>query len=125
MKNARAQYPFIDYFEEFEPAIKRLLEDKEIKPYFDVRDGEVETEREIVDSSGNTKRIDRLIVKKDEVVIIDYKSTGKDTGAYYGQMNEYIRIISEIYPGLKVKGVLIYLDNLLYGISNSIQSEVV
>lgn len=112
IEKARVRFPFIGNFGEFEHIIDRLLENEALRPYFEVIDGEVYLEKEIVDLYGDTKRIDRLILKEKEAWIIDYKSTRENRTAYYDQIFGYIRIARDIYPDLKVKGILIYLDDL-------------
>lgn len=111
LEKTRRRYPFMRDFKEFELTIGRLLEKKELMPYFMVLAGEVYTEKEIIDIYGNTARIDRLIITQEEARIIDYKSTGGNKGDYE-QVLGYMKIIKDIYPGRQIKGVLIYLDDL-------------
>lgn len=99
-------------FQGYIDIINNLLGDKGLKDYFEVNDGEVFQEKEIVDAFGNTKRIDRLIVKPKEAWVIDYKSSRAKDDTYSGQVREYMRSIRDIYPDRKIKGILIYLDKL-------------
>jgi len=101
-------------FREANLLIKKLLNSEKFIPYFEVIDGEVYLEKEIVDACGNTKRIDRLVVKQKEAVVIDYKSAKGLGESHREQISEYIKIIQDIYPRKKVKGVLIYLDDLSF-----------
>ncbi len=112
LEKLRFQYPSLSNPGEYVATINKLLENKSLRPYFEVRDGEVYLEKEIVDSYGNTKRIDRLIVRLGEVLIIDYKSSKENNTAYYEQMLQYMKIIREIYTDLNVRGILVYLDDL-------------
>lgn len=112
LEKTRGQYPFIPDFKEFEAKLNNLLGHKELRPFFEVKEGEVYQEKEVVDSHGQTKRIDRLIVKSKEALVIDYKSSKEDSPRDYDQMREYIKIVQDIYPQAKVKGILIYLDTL-------------
>jgi len=112
LENACNRYPFIHDFKEFELTINKLLDSEELKPYFEVEDGEIFLEKEVVGASGNTKRIDRLIIKIKEVFIIDYKSSKEKEVLYYDQILEYMRIIQDIYPDSRIRGILIYLDDL-------------
>lgn len=111
IKKIKTKFPFIDDFKEFENIVRKMLADKRFYQFFFVKTGTVYQEKEIIDSLGNTKRIDRLIVSEQEVCIIDYKSS-KDEDINYNQIKEYINIIKDIYPKQKIKGVLIYLDDL-------------
>ena len=112
LEKLRFQYPSLSNPGEYAATINKLLENKSLRSYFEIRDGEVYLEKEIVDSSGNTKRIDRLIVRLGEVLIIDYKSSKENNTAYYEQMLQYMKIIREIYPDLNARGILVYLDDL-------------
>ena len=86
---------------------------REMAPYFEPRPGrQVWNEKEIVDSAGHLYRIDRLVEDTDGMTIIDYK-TGSETGAEAGhpeQLQRYMRIIREIYPGRPVCGITAYID---------------
>ena len=66
----------------------------------------------MVDSRGNTLRIDRLIIKAGCVEVIDYKSSGDGLSEHRKQLAEYLGIVKEIYPDSEIRGVLIYLDSL-------------
>ena len=108
---ARAQYPFAAEISGVETRIRALLSSERVRPFFFVGDGEVHCEKEIVDRSGRTFRIDRLVVKKGEVWIVDYKSSESDTGEQSEQVREYRRVVGEIYPARSVRGFLIFLDS--------------
>ena len=105
-------FPFADDLADCGLTVKRLLEKPQFKPFFFIEDGTVWQEREIVDSAGLTRRMDRLIVKEKEVWVADYKSARDDPRAHREQIKEYVRLIKDLYPGRQVKGFLIYLDDL-------------
>ena len=105
-------FPFAGDLADCGLTVKRLLEKTRFKPFFFVEDGTVWQEREIVDSAGLTKRIDRLVVKEKDVWVVDYKSARDDPGAHREQIKEYMRLIQDLYPERRVKGFLIYLDDL-------------
>jgi len=107
---ASFEYPnFLD-LEEFEKKIKKILISPDLNHIFYVPDGEVYREQEVVNSRGDTKRIDRLIIKEKEAWVIDYKLSAEKNDQYQKQLKEYMEIISNIYPGKTVKGFLLYLD---------------
>lgn len=112
IEKTRVNFTHINDFAPYESCINGLLDKKELSCYFEVSDGEIFLEKEIVDSRGNTKRIDRLIIKQKEILVIDYKSSKDDTAFYQEQVREYMDIIKEIYPDFIIIGVLIYLDDL-------------
>jgi hypothetical protein len=53
-----------------------------------------------------------LIINGAEAVVVDYKSSKPKDESYSEQVKEYLRIINEIYPRHKARGVIIYLDSL-------------
>jgi ATP-dependent helicase/nuclease subunit A len=58
-----------------------------------------------------TKRIDKMVINEDEIIIIDYKS-GAETDKYREQMLEYKLLIEQIYPDKKVSCFLLWIDSL-------------
>jgi ATP-dependent exoDNAse (exonuclease V) beta subunit len=112
LEKAKVSFSFIRDFKEFESSINKLLDNKSFLSYFEIKDGLIYTEKDIVNSLGDTKRIDRLILKPKEAIIVDYKSTREQNNDYRQQLLEYMKIIQDIYPDLEVKGVLIYLDDM-------------
>ncbi|MBF0522726.1 MAG: UvrD-helicase domain-containing protein [Candidatus Omnitrophica bacterium] len=93
--------------------IVKLLKDKNIRPFFEIATGEVFVEKEIVDSFGATHRLDRMIVKNDEVVIVDFKSSEPvDKKPYQDQLAVYLKLVRQMYPNKTVKGYLVYMDSL-------------
>ncbi len=112
LEKARLEFPLIFDFDEFELTVNKLLQKKELKRFFEVGQALVFLEKEIVSSSGNTKRIDRLVVSSKEVWVIDYKSAPDEAANYKEQVREYMEIMKEIYPEKKIRGFLIYLDDL-------------
>ncbi|UCG35200.1 MAG: UvrD-helicase domain-containing protein [Candidatus Omnitrophota bacterium] len=107
---ATLEHPNIESPKDFEQKIKGLLINPDLNHIFYVPDGMVYREIEVVDSRGDTKRIDRLIVKEKEVWVIDYKLSVDKDEDYRKQIKEYMRITKDIYPGKIVKGFLLYLD---------------
>ena len=67
-------------------------------------------EKEIVDSQGRLKRIDRLVFAEDKVMVIDYKTAEEYQSEHADQVREYIRLVSRIYPGKLYEGWLVYFD---------------
>lgn len=68
-------------------------------------------EKEIVDGTGNTFKLDRLIVRPDTVEIIDYKTGGSHSPQHTDQVNRYGSLISDIYPGRQVRKYILYLES--------------
>ena len=70
------------------------------------------------DAGGRIFRMDRVILDREEIVILDFK-TGREPGARLKaereiadreQLAAYRRILAGIYPGRPVRGILAYLD---------------
>ena len=111
---ASLNYPGLPNLKAHLEVVEKLLAAPELKPCFYVADAEVQTELEVVNSLGHTKRLDRLIIneKTKEVRIVDYKSGADVEGKYQEQVKEYIAILKELHPRYTVKGFLVYMDKL-------------
>ncbi len=108
---AAREFPARGSFSEYKTIIKRVVSHSDTRKFFYLDDGLVCREKEVVDSRGCLRRIDRLIVKEHEAWVIDYKSRFEKTADYRRQILEYMAIIKEIYPLKRVKGFLIYLED--------------
>ena len=97
-------------FPDLGKVLLEMMNTKELRPFFVVESAEIFQEKEIVTSNGQTRRMDRLIVKEKEVWIVDYKSQREGTGIQQQQVREYAAILEGLYPKRMVKGFLIYLD---------------
>jgi len=105
-------FPYSGDLEGYFEVVERMIEDEDICRFFYVEAGTVYREKEIIDSSGNTKRVDRLIEQDGEAWIVDYKSSNESPEEYQEQIRGYIEVIKGIYPDRKVMGYLVYLDSL-------------
>ncbi len=106
-------------FKIYNGIIQKVLSRKALKAFFYIPEGVVYREKELVDSKGETKRLDRLIVKEKEVWVIDYKIKRlspflrqSEEESYEGQVRGYMKLVRNLYPKLEVKGFLIYLEEL-------------
>ncbi|MGC8685450.1 MAG: UvrD-helicase domain-containing protein [bacterium] len=90
-----------------------VINSEEGRPWFNPSsDIEVFTEKDIVDKRGQIKRIDRLVLTRDEAIVIDYKTGGMDElDKHKKQVREYMSTISELYPLKRTKGYLVYIDH--------------
>jgi ATP-dependent helicase/nuclease subunit A len=94
-----------------EKAVRSLISHASFRTLFDVADGEVFNEKEIVDERGRLRRIDRLIVTPKDIIIIDYKSSRDDVASHREQVGAYMAIMRQLYPGRRITGKLLYLDD--------------
>jgi ATP-dependent exoDNAse (exonuclease V) beta subunit len=104
-----AEYPD----EEIKETVMRLIGHEDLAEYFRQKPGRViRREQEFSDSEGRLFRMDRVIIDKDKITVIDYKTGGeKDAGVkYLLQLKTYMRIIKGVYPGRQVQGLIAYAD---------------
>jgi ATP-dependent exoDNAse (exonuclease V) beta subunit len=111
LEKAHFAFSLIKDWQYYQEMMQKICAKEQFKPFFFIEQGMVYQEKEIVDKFGLTKRIDRLIVKPEEVIIIDYKSAKEFSEEYAAQIKEYIKIIKDIYTAQKVRGILLYLDD--------------
>ncbi|MDD3296014.1 MAG: UvrD-helicase domain-containing protein [Candidatus Omnitrophica bacterium] len=98
--------------EKYRIKAEQVIANPGLKDIFYVNQGQVFCEKEVINRFGELKRIDRLIVKDKEAWVIDYKSSYGDIENYRGQIREYIDIIGDIFPGKRVRGFLLFLDDM-------------
>ncbi|MCL2485586.1 MAG: UvrD-helicase domain-containing protein [Endomicrobia bacterium] len=92
------------------PELENLFENEKVLKIFNYDDSQIYNEKEIVTAAGDTLRIDKMIETKNDVLIFDFKSSNK-TDSNTGQILEYIRHVSEIYPDKNVEGFIVDLDS--------------
>ena len=105
----KADYPV----GEMKKNLMQFMEFEEIRPYFIDKPGRtIKREQDFSDPGGSLFRMDRVVMDKDQIVVIDYK-TGTEKRAekeYMSQLRSYIRILKEIYPNKTVEGMIAYVD---------------
>lgn len=104
-------YPLVSDFTDYEQKINKLLAEPGLKDIFYLNQGQVFCEREVVNKYGDLKRIDRLIVTNTQVTVVDYKSSKARLKEDREQIKQYLQILSSIYPKVKLRGFLLYLDD--------------
>jgi ATP-dependent helicase/nuclease subunit A len=99
--------------DEIKELIMSLTCNKGLAGYFQGTSGaEIRMEQEYSDASGRLFRMDRVVIEAASVTVVDYK-TGKGKEAldkYAAQMRNYMAILSDIYPGKTVRGVIAFVD---------------
>ena len=113
MRLERDFSPILESFalKEYIEIIRKLAITDNLRPFF-YHSGKVEVfrEKEFVDESGRTKRIDRLIVGKEKAVIVDYKSSKDNLESNTVQVQGYKQLLKRIYPDKEIKGFLLFTD---------------
>lgn len=112
LEKTRAAFPWND-IANIEKNVKEILWNEKTRHFFFITEGTVFCEKEVVSRLGLNRKIDRLIVFKNEVWVADYKSSSDDREDYREQVTEYMNIVRDIYPEKKVRGFLIYLDRVM------------
>ncbi len=114
IKQAQAQYPQIGDWKIYQANLTRILNTQALEHFFVVPDGDIFVEKQLVSRAGVLRRVDRLIVKENEIWVVDYKSSREGKEKFLEQVKEYLAIIREIEPNKKVKGFLLYLDEATF-----------
>jgi ATP-dependent exoDNAse (exonuclease V) beta subunit len=90
----------------------QFLGRKDVAPYF-IGDFTVHTEKEITGDSEDgmaVYRIDRLVILKSEVVVIDYKTGQEKRKEDRLQICRYETLLGPLFPGRHLTKLLYYLD---------------
>ncbi|MFH1062620.1 MAG: UvrD-helicase domain-containing protein [Candidatus Omnitrophota bacterium] len=105
------EYSGLDNIDTYIKILKKVLTAQETKQFFYLdQDAKIYLEKEFVDQQGITKRIDRLIINKQEAIIIDYKSSPENKEKSFEQVLTYKNILRAVYPDKKVSAYLLYMD---------------
>lgn len=93
--------------------------DSPLARYFEEREGRrILREFSFCDAAGNAYRMDRVVLDRDEVTVIDFKtgfvgekkSRERRDAEDRQQMRDYLNIAGEIYPGRRLRGILARID---------------
>ncbi|MBI3618282.1 MAG: UvrD-helicase domain-containing protein, partial [Candidatus Omnitrophica bacterium] len=110
-QQAQNHFPYITDCAEYIAILGKLFRSPKAKPFFYCGKAQVLAEKEIVNTHGHLKRLDRLIVGEKEVLIVDFKSSREGEDQHVEQVRDYMKIVATMYPGKMVKGWLVYLDS--------------
>ncbi|MGE5279597.1 MAG: UvrD-helicase domain-containing protein, partial [Deltaproteobacteria bacterium] len=108
---ALARFPFVADWGDYEEAFLRALSTEALAPFFRPRDARVLCEQEFVYADGSAGRVDRLIIQKEEVWVVDYKSSRQEARDGAVQVRRYVETMGRVFAGRRVRGYLIFLDN--------------
>jgi ATP-dependent exoDNAse (exonuclease V) beta subunit len=93
--------------------LARNFSNREFAAFFDAHDFTARVEQDIVDEQGHLRRVDRFLVGKDEIWLVDFKTGQRDPKAHAEQLLEYSRLLKRIYPDHRQKIFLSYLDEAM------------
>ena len=94
--------------------LSALLDRPDVRELFTERpERTVLREQEIIAPDGAVHRLDRAVIDADTVIVVDFKTGGTDRETEYRrQVQRYVNLLQEIYPGKTMRGVLVYIDRL-------------
>ncbi|QCE41308.1 UvrD-helicase domain-containing protein [Psychroserpens sp. NJDZ02] len=90
--------------------VKAIITHPEIKSYY-TENYTIYNERDIISKSGAIIRPDRLMIKDNDAIIIDYK-TGLSDPKYQEQLENYADILKEMNYNVSKK-ILIYINDII------------
>ncbi|MEO1784666.1 UvrD-helicase domain-containing protein [Thermodesulfobium sp. 4217-1] len=102
--------------EEVMQKIFDVVSNEKFQRYFS-NESKIYTEVDFVDKRGRVFRIDRLVVDRDTIYVVDYKTGIKEyyknleKEKYYKQIRQYMKIIYDVYKKDTI-GVILDIDNL-------------
>ncbi len=94
---------------QIKPLIIDMINHPDMGRFFKRGYEKILNEFEIIDKEGIVHRIDRVVVDKDSVTVIDYK-TGYPQDEHFSQIKLYMTLLSEVFKDKRVNGYLYYLD---------------
>ncbi|MEW6067320.1 MAG: UvrD-helicase domain-containing protein [Nitrospirota bacterium] len=99
-------------YPEMEKLVYSTVTHSDISEYFKQKpERTVRMEQEFSDRDGNLHRMDRLIIDRDIVTVIDYKTGDKEEEEkHIAQLKTYMKILREVFPDKKVDGIIAYVD---------------
>ena len=89
---------------------ERTEKDPVLRPYFYLDEGDrVLNEVSVITADGNVRRPDRIVIKPDHVMIIDYKTGREYQAKYEAQLAEYQACLLEMgYEDVRTE--ILYID---------------
>jgi ATP-dependent exoDNAse (exonuclease V) beta subunit len=90
--------------------INKLFNSKKILKLFMYDENSIHNEKEIMNASGETFRIDKLIISNDEIIVVDFKSSEWNEGINKKQVQNYLAFVSEIYPKKKPVAYIVNVE---------------
>ena len=89
---------------------ERTANDAVLRPYFYIDEGDrVLNEVSIITAAGDVRRPDRVVIKPDHVMIIDYKTGSEHQKVYEKQLSEYRECLSGMgYADVRTE--ILYID---------------
>ncbi|MCS7227933.1 MAG: UvrD-helicase domain-containing protein, partial [Endomicrobia bacterium] len=114
IKKTKSLFYFVpeEKWNRYKYLVNKIVFNKNFRKLFFVKDGYVFCEYEIVSSSGETKRVDRVLFYNDKLTIVEYKLHIHDEiENYKNQTEEYKQILLEIFKK-PIEGYILFIDKM-------------
>jgi ATP-dependent exoDNAse (exonuclease V) beta subunit len=95
----------------FREKLNKLFAVKKILNLFLYDEKDICNEKEIINSAGETFKIDKLIVLDDEIIIADFQILNDEEKENKEQTEYHCDLVSEIYPGKKISVYTANIEN--------------
>lgn len=90
--------------------IKRFIQSPEVAPFFQLENAKILTERDIISSSNEIKRPDKVVIFDDKLVLIDFKTSFFDP-KHQKQITSYKQLLNEMGYN-QVEAYLLYTGDV-------------
>jgi len=94
--------------EKLKGEISRLIQDSDVMEWFD-GSWKVIAEQDILTPEGTLKRPDRVMLKDEQVIVVDYKFGRQQSASHRSQVKKYTLMLEEMSYG-EVKGFIWYVN---------------
>ena len=94
--------------QEIAEKLRQKITDKRVAHWFDDSWDHILTEQPLLQQNGVEKRPDRMLIKGNDVTIIDYKFGKEQPESYKKQVKEYMNILSQM--GYTTQGFIWYVE---------------
>ena len=105
------KYKEIHNLEQMKKAILDFVNIDTVKEWFEEKpDRQVQQEIEYVNENGLLYRFDRVVIDKDKITVIDFKTGTEEFDYYYKQLEDYIKILRNLHQQKEVEGYIAFIE---------------
>lgn len=97
---------------EIQRLLKEFLSNDSVRELFAAKEGRtVALEKDFANAAGQLYRMDRVVMDRDTVTVIDFKTGGSEMEEdYWVQVRNYMALLRDVFPGKRVSGAIAYVD---------------
>ncbi len=111
IKSIASRYKEIYDIEQVKKTILDFLDIDIVKEWFEEKpDRQVQQEIEYVNENGILYRPDRVIIDKDRITVIDFKTGSEELDYYSTQLKGYIKILRNLNQQKEVEGYIAFIE---------------